>query len=638
MPSLEEILVERFSLKEFRPWQREAIVELLEGSGQALVIAPTGGGKSLCYQFPATVLEGTTVVISPLIALMEDQVRALEANGIAATFLASTLDPREREQREEAIANGEFDLVYLAPERLTSARMLNLLVRLSPSLVAIDEAHCISQWGHDFRPSYLQLGDLIKELGAPRVLACTATATPLVRDEIVERLGLQSAKLVLRGFSRPNLSLSALEVGSAAHRNRLVLESLTDALESSSTPTGAAIIYAATRKNTEKVTDLLKKKGWRVAAYHAGLSASVREEVNRRFAIGKLDVVVATNAFGMGIDRSDIRTVIHVQPPGSVEAYYQEVGRGGRDGQPATGVLLSSSGDFGLRRRLIGLSEDPGYGNGNGKDEGRDSQQVQRQWQLFLDLMSYIEAGSCRHDFILNYFGDEVETLGGCGHCDVCKRLEASGEDGEARQVSEEDAVIVQKALAGIARNNGRAGLTAVADMLYGADTERLRSLGLTSLSTHGLLKAHPKPWVLALLRRLLTARLIDLSATEFPVPFLTKDGVAVMQGHAPVQVLLPHPEAGQNKKPKNTTRARKADAPLLSTGDENVFERLRFARHKFAKQKGVPAFIICHDRTLVEIATQRPTTIDQLGEVFGMGPARIENYGSGFLEVIQGS
>ena len=624
MPPLEDVLRERFGLSEFRPWQREAIDEILSGSGQALVIAPTGGGKSLCYQFPATILQGTTVVISPLIALMEDQVRALDERGIAATYLASTLDPMERQRRELAIADGRYDLVYLAPERLTSAHMLNLLSGLSPSLIAVDEAHCISQWGHDFRPSYLDLGPLIAELGAPRVIACTATATPSVREEILSRLALSKANVILRGFSRPNLSLSAREVVSSAQRNREMLGTLTAALGTPEQPKGGAIVYAATRKNTEKLADLLVDKGWRAAAYHAGLEAELRETVNQRFFCRDLDVVVATNAFGMGIDRPDIRTVIHVQPPGSVEAYYQEVGRAGRDGQPATGLLISSPGDFGLRRRLIGWRT-PMEGEGN-------ADIVERQWQLFLDLMSYIEAGSCRHDFILNYFGDEQETLGGCGHCDVCKRLEERSGEADSG-ISEQDALVVRKALAGVARNRRRAGLTAVAGMLHGADTERMRNLGLTSLSTYGLLKDHPRPWILMLLRRLITARLVDLSGDEFPVPYLTEQGVAVMQDRAPVRLVLPPPDAG--RRPAKAKAVRKRTPVSVPPADEALFERLRSARLTFARDKGVPAFVICHDRTLLEIAAAKPTTLAELGEVFGMGPARIDQYGDRFLAAV---
>ncbi|MBW2548989.1 MAG: ATP-dependent DNA helicase RecQ, partial [Deltaproteobacteria bacterium] len=444
-PSMSDIdlaLRERFGLSAFHPWQREAIDELLGGRQKVVVIAPTGGGKSLCYQLPAAILDGTSIVISPLIALMEDQVRALTQRGIAATFLASTLDPGEVKRREREIFEGRYQLVYIAPERLESQWLVDKLTALGPPLLAIDEAHCISQWGHDFRPSYLRLGEVIERMRPPRVIACTATATPIVREEIQARLGLggDRSAVILRGFSRPNLHLAVVESDSSNERRKLMRGALSSALGGPENPQGGAIVYAATRRNTEKLADVLGKEGWRVAAYHAGLPAAVREDVNRRFADRSLDVVVATNAFGMGIDRPDIRTVVHAQAPGSVEAYYQEVGRAGRDGQPAHGLLLTSSGDLGLRRRLIGFS--------GGRDPGStpDSEHVQQQWRLFLDLMRYVEAGSCRHDFILRYFGDERETLGGCGHCDVCERLEERGEEGALRKTSEDEALVVRKA------------------------------------------------------------------------------------------------------------------------------------------------------------------------------------------------
>jgi len=624
MTDIDVALRERFGLPSFRPWQREAIEALLEGQKRVLVIAPTGGGKSLCYQLPAAVLEGTSIVISPLIALMEDQVRALSDRGIPATYLASTLDPEELRRRERAISEGAYQLVYVAPERLESNWLLDKLADIRPPLVAIDEAHCISQWGHDFRPSYLRIGEVLERLRPPHVLACTATATPIVRREIQARLGLgpDRAAVILRGFSRPNLHLSVTESDNSAERRKRLLRAIADELGEPSAPRGGAIVYAATRRNTEKVAEAVAKVGWRTAPYHAGLPSSVREAVNRRFAERSLDVVVATNAFGMGIDRADIRTVVHVQAPGSVEAYYQEVGRAGRDGQPAHGLLLTSSGDLGLRRRLIGLS-----GDGSG-----DSQHAQQQWRLFLDLMRYVEAGSCRHDFILRYFGDEQETLGGCGHCDVCERLEGLDADGDALGLSDEDAVVVRKALAGVARNQRRAGLTAVADMLHGVDNERLRRLGLTELSTHAILRDRPKPWVLALLRRLITAGLVDITTSDFPLPFLTASGVSVMKGDEPARVLPPPADVGGRPNKRERPVARE----LPENVDSALFEKLRETRLDLAREKGVPAYVVCHDRTLAEIAAFKPGSLEALSEIHGMGPARIASYGEPFIAAVQ--
>jgi ATP-dependent DNA helicase RecQ len=417
-----------------------------------------------------------------------------------------------------------------------------------------------------------------------------------------------------------------IESESAQERRKRMHQALRDALGDPSRPRGGAIVYAATRRNTEKVAEAVAKTGWRAAAYHAGLCADVREDVSQRFADRSLDVVVATNAFGMGIDRADIRAVVHVQAPGSVEAYYQEVGRAGRDGQPAYGLLLTGSGDLGLRRRLIGLSSGQ-------PDHGSNDDYLRQQWRLFLDLMRYVEAGSCRHDFILRYFGDDQETLGGCGHCDICEYLEASTEDRADRHVSEEEALIVRKALSGVARNQGRAGLTAVAEMLHGADNDRLRRLELTELSTHGLLHDRPTPWVLALLRRLITAGLVDITHSEFPVPFLSPAGVAVMKGEEPARVRVPPNQVRTARTQKKERRSAPLEIP--EGVDRSLFERLRATRLDIARQKGVPAYVVCHDRTLLEIAAQKPASREALADVYGMGPARIESYGEPLLAVV---
>ncbi len=621
-------LRQRFGLERFKPWQREAVDELLEGGGRVLAIAPTGGGKSLCYQFPATELSGTTIVVSPLIALMEDQVRSLAERGIAATYVASNLREGERRARLRAMHEGRYQLVYVSPERLAIPQVVDGLRALRPPLVAIDEAHCISQWGHDFRPDYLRLGDVLEQLGAPRVIACTATATPIVRDEILEKLRLgPRTRQILRGFARPNLHLAAEEIDGKRGRAQIVLGTLKDALGTPGAPRGAAIVYAGTRKQTEDLTATIAQRGWRTAGYHAGMDAAERARVSHAFAGGDVDVVVATNAFGMGIDRPDIRAVVHFQAPGSIEAYYQEVGRAGRDGEPALGLLITGAADIGLRRRLIELG---------GRDGERPPEElVQRQWKLFRDLMRYVEAGSCRHDFILRYFGDEQELLGGCGHCDVCERLEEAG--GEERTVSDEDALVVRKALSGIARMKRRAGLTATAEMLHGDESERVKRLRLKTLSTFGLFADKELPWVQSLLRRLIAAGLVDITPTQYPVPYLTRAGIVAMKGEAPIRVLPPPDDAGA-KRPKRATtkRAEKVTREPPANMDGELFERLRGERLAIAKEKGVPAYVVCHDRTLMEIAAEKPRDRASLTKVAGMGPARVDAYGDRLLAIVQ--
>ncbi len=618
---MEEVLRERFGLQEFRPWQREAIVALLEGPGRVLVVAPTGGGKSLTYQLPAAMLGGTTLVISPLVALMEDQVRSLQARGIEATYLASTVDLAERRRREADMLRGRWSLVYAAPERLASDAFVGLLGRCDISLVAIDEAHCISQWGHDFRPDYLRLGSLLERLRPPRVLACTATATPQVRKEIRAHLKLEPCHEVLRGFARPNLHLGARSVDGPRQARSALLETLGEALGDARSPRGGAIVYAATRKSTEQYAGLLRERGWDAAHYHAGMDGDARTRVASRFAARETDVVVATNAFGMGIDRADIRAVVHVQPPSSIEAYYQEVGRAGRDGQPATGLLLCSGADIALRRRLV-------------LADGDDPALAAHAWALFRDLLRYLDARTCRHDFVLRYFGDEQELLGGCGHCDVCEAIDERGED-TAGAVDPEVTLVVRKALSGVARANRRAGLLAIAEMLRGVDSDKTRRFGFTRLSTFGLLEDRSAEWVVALLRALLAAGWVDLTPTDHPVPFLTGVGAEVMKGRAPARIVLPaEPRARRRSRGQQSARGQAA-APALAAADQALFERLRTHRAEVARERGVPAYVVAFDRTLAELAAARPRTIAELLAVHGMGPARAEQYGEAILRVI---
>ncbi|MDP3274502.1 MAG: ATP-dependent DNA helicase RecQ [Deltaproteobacteria bacterium] len=623
MAQLERMLEERFGLKGFRPWQREAIEAVLPTSSRVLVVAPTGGGKSLTYQFPATVLPGVCVVISPLVALMEDQVRSLEARGISATYLASNLTASVRAARERGLREGQYKLIYVSPERLAFDSAIDQLARLKPSLVAIDEAHCISQWGHDFRPDYARLGEVLTRLNPPRVLACTATATPHVRRDIRESLRFEPERTVeiLRGFARPNLHFEASSVEGPTEARKLMEDALSARLGSPAKPRGGAIIYAATRKITEKLSERLTSRGWNSAAYHAGLDAALRTKVSARFAAKDIDVVVATNAFGMGIDRPDIRLVVHAQPPTSIEAYYQEVGRAGRDGADAYGLLLCSGQDIALRRRLVELGPD---------GERADELSIARNWRLFRELLRYLDAGTCRHDFVLRYFGDEREVLGGCGHCDICASLDELENEQDAKIVT----ATVRKALAGVARANKRAGLTSVAEMLRGVSNVKTERFGFTRLTTFGLFRDRPQAWVLSLLRGLLTAGWVDLSTGDYPLPFVTKSGWKTMTTEEPLRFRLPI----ERRKLSKTARKASDGATGLSADDAALLERLRTWRAGVAKSREVPAYVIALDKTLLEIATRRPRTLQALPAIFGLGPSRIELFGEELVRIVTGN
>jgi len=616
-PDLEAALA-AFGHSAFRPGQREAMETLLE-QRRLLLVAPTGGGKSLIYQLPATVLPGTTLVISPLIALMHDQVDALTAQGIAATYLASTLSGNEMRTRMAKLAAGEFKLAYVSPERLSFPGFQGLLHDLRPPLVAIDEAHCISEWGHDFRPEYMQIGSVLESLGPMYVLACTATATPVVRDEIVSRLGLPpETPQRIQGFARPNLVLRAAEALNKRDRVARVDAALAEALGSPG-GSGSAIVYAATRKSTEEEAARLAEKGWGVGCYHAGRTPKQRETTQRAFSDGDLEVVVATNAFGMGIDRADVRAVVHLAPPGSIEAYYQEVGRAGRDGDRAYGLLLCSSGDMPLRRRLLESDTD-----------GRvpDAVMVEHKWNMFLELMRWADGGSCRHDAILRYFGDEAETLGGCGQCDVCQAL---GQDSDPEEVE----LLVRKALSGIARVHGRFGMTAAIKLLRGDADPRLERMGLDQVSTFGILRDHPEAWIGRLLRRCTSAGWISFTATQHPVVLLTEDGRAVMAGRMPARLVLP--EVRAERSPSSGRSSRRAPAPVedLDPTALELFERLRAHRLALSQEAGVPPYVVASDRSLRDIALLRPATLDDLCLAHGIGPTKAERYGEGLLDVV---
>ena len=617
----------RIGFSSFRPGQKEAIETLLS-TGRLLLVAPTGGGKSLSYQLPAVMLPGTTLVVSPLIALMQDQVEALGRRGIAATFLASTLGKDEMFRRIDAMERGEFKLVYVAPERLALNGFRRRIRRLDCPLVAIDEAHCISEWGHDFRPEYLQIGELIRDLPKARVLACTATATPIVRDEILARLGLGAeTPQIVRGFARPNLILRAAEVAGAAERRRRVDGLLAEALGAPGGGRGAAIVYSPTRKLAEAEAERLRAEGWSCDCYHAGLPAEGRDRCQTSFSAGGLEVVVATNAFGMGIDRGDVRAVAHLAPPGSIESYYQEVGRAGRDGSDAWGLLLTSNQDLPLRRRLIEADVD-------GREP--DSGIVEHKWNMFLELMRWAEGGSCRHDAILRYFGADGDELEGCGRCDVCETFEGSDADAES------SAEMARKALCGVARVHRRFGLGLAAKLLHGDSDQRLLRGGLERVSTFGVMADRTPAWIVSLLRRCVTAGWVSFTGGDRPLAVLTREGSEVMYGRMPARLLLP-PEK-RVARPAPVTRKATAPAtkkrqrqPLveLDEAELRLFERLRAHRLETARGQAVPPFVVASDRTLRELARARPADRDEMLLVHGIGEKKFEQYGEGLLAVV---
>jgi ATP-dependent DNA helicase RecQ len=587
------ILQRVFGYAQFRGPQ-EAIVGHVAAGGDALVLMPTGGGKSLCYQIPALLRAGTGVVVSPLIALMHDQVAALKQAGVRAAALNSSLEGREASRIERAFAAGELDLLYVAPERLVTPRCLELLERAPIALFAIDEAHCVSQWGHDFRPEYLELSLLHGRFPAVPRLALTATADPLTRAEIVERLALRDARVFVSSFDRPNIRYTIVDKGDA--RAQLL------AFIKDEHPNEAGIVYCLSRRRVDETAAWLAGKGIAAVPYHAGMESADRTAHQARFQRDDGIVVVATIAFGMGIDKPDVRFVAHLDLPKSIEGYYQETGRAGRDGLPADAWMAYGLADVVQQRRLIEQSE--------------ASEAFKRVSSAKLDaLLGLAETSSCRRVRLLDYFG---EASAPCGNCDNCL--------GPPQTWDATDAA--RRALSAIYRTGQRFGAAHVIDVLRGKATERIERWGHERLSVFGIGADIDDATWRTVFRQLVALRFVQVDHEAFGALKLAEASRAVLRGEATVS--MRHAVKRAPKAPKM-----RGEALALDSAARELFERLRAWRAGEARAQGVPAYVILHDRALAAIAQARPTDPVALGRVDGIGAVKLQRYGDAIAAIV---
>jgi ATP-dependent DNA helicase RecQ len=591
-----ELLQRVFGYREFRGPQREIVDHLVAG-GDCLVLMPTGGGKSLCYQIPALLRDGTALVVSPLIALMQDQVDALRQLGVRAAFLNSSLAGEEAAVVERALVAGELDLLYVAPERLLTSRFLDLLDRSRLALFAIDEAHCVSQWGHDFRPEYRQLDVLHARWPTVPRIALTATADAPTRAEIVERLGLEDARQFVSSFDRPNIRYRVVQKNNA---RRQLLDFVQDHRGE------AGIVYCLSRRKVEDTAAALCEAGLTALPYHAGLDAGVRAANQRRFLREDGVIMTATIAFGMGIDKPDVRFVAHLDLPKSIEGYYQETGRGGRDGDPAEAWLCYGLGDVVTLKQMIE----------NG-DAGEERKRLERRK---LDaLLGYCETTGCRRRHLLASFG-EVRS-GDCGNCDNCLTPPQTWDATEA----------ARKALSCAYRTGQRFGAAHLIDVLRGGDGERIRQLGHDRLSTYGIGKDLDERAWRGVFRQLVAQDLLQVDAEGFGSLRLTEASRAVLTGGRRVELRREEPRGKRRTRigsPTPATEVAVADTPL--------FESLRELRARLAREQNVPAYVIFHDSTLRAIAAHRPRSEAELGAISGVGAAKLARYGAAVLATME--
>ena len=601
-----QILHDVFGYTAFRGPQ-QSIVEHVATGGDALVLMPTGGGKSLCYQIPSLLRDGTGIVVSPLIALMQDQVDALKQAGVQAAFLNSSLDAEEAREVTGRLIRGELDILYVAPERLLMQGFLALLDQVQEhtgiALFAIDEAHCVSQWGHDFRPEYRQLTILHERFPTVPRIALTATADAPTRAEIVERLGLDEARQFVSSFDRPNIRYRVTQKANARQQLEAFLES--------EHANDAGIVYCLSRRKVEETAGWLKERGWDALPYHAGLDASTRNANQRRFLREEGVIMVATVAFGMGIDKPNVRFVAHLDLPKSMEGYYQETGRAGRDGLPANAWMTYGLGDVVSMRQMLDSGDAP-----------EERKRVERQK---LDaLLGFCESTACRHQTILRYFGEEHP--GDCGQCDNCLEPVDTWEATQAAQM----------ALSCVYRTGQRFGVAHLIDVLLGKKTEKIGQFRHEALSTFGIGQEFTQSQWSSIYRQLVAGGLLESDMEAYGGLKLTAAARPVLKGEQ--EIWLRRDVEPARRKTSKAERSARAKEAFAGANDDPLWHALKAKRLELAREQGVPPYVIFHDSTLLEIMNRRPQTLDEMGRISGVGQAKLAKYGDAFLLVLEAS